>query len=73
MNDETLEPATQSAEPTTAFKSWMCVLCGFVYHEKEGLPEAGIAPGTRWEDVCRPTGSVPDCGAGKTDFEMTEL
>ncbi|WP_207002985.1 rubredoxin [Trinickia mobilis] len=34
-----------------------------------GLPEAGIAPGTRWEDV--PGDWIcPDCATGKHDFEM---
>ena len=32
-------------------KSWMCLICGFVYDEEKGLPDEGIAPGTRWEDV----------------------
>ncbi len=54
------------------FKSWLCVLCGLVYHEKDGWPDDGIPPGTRWEDV--PEDWVcPDCGAAKSDFEMTEI
>ena len=32
-------------------KSYMCVICGFVYNEADGLPDEGIAPGTKWEDV----------------------
>ena len=32
-------------------KKWMCILCGFVYEEALGIPDEGIAPGTRWEDV----------------------
>lgn len=54
------------------YKSWMCVVCGWIYHEEEGSPDDGIPPGTKWEDV--PEGWVcPDCGAGKEDFEMVEL
>jgi rubredoxin len=54
------------------FKSWMCVVCGWIYHEEEGSPDDGIPPGTKWEDV--PESWVcPDCGAGKEDFEMVEL
>ncbi|WP_406625228.1 rubredoxin [Acidovorax sp. SDU_ACID1] len=57
---------------TAVFKSWLCVLCGFVYHEQEGLPDEGIAPGTRWADV--PDDWVcPECGAGKSDFELVEI
>jgi len=35
----------------TVYKTYMCLICGFVYSEAAGLPEEGIAPGTRWEDV----------------------
>jgi rubredoxin len=46
---------------------YVCTICGFIYDEKEGYPEAGIAPGTRWEDV--PEDFIcPICGAGKSDF-----
>jgi rubredoxin len=51
------------------FQSWMCVVCGFVYHEAEGWPEEGIAPGTRWIDV-PDDWCCPDCGVGKADFEL---
>ncbi len=53
-------------------KKYMCVICGFVYDEAEGLPEHGIAPGTRWEDIPL-NWTCPDCGAGKEDFEMVEV
>lgn len=32
-------------------KFWLCLVCGFIYDESNGMPEDGIAPGTRWEDV----------------------
>jgi rubredoxin len=57
---------------TPADKTWMCVICGFVYDEAQGLPDEGIAPGTRWEDVPE-TWSCPDCGASKDDFDMVEF
>jgi rubredoxin len=53
-------------------KRYMCVICGFIYDEKSGLPDDGIAPGTRWEDV-PPNWCCPDCSARKEDFEMMEL
>jgi rubredoxin len=57
---------------STAFHSYMCVVCGFIYHEVDGLPEEGIAPGTRWNDI--PEDWVcPDCGVTKMDFEMVEV
>ena len=72
MNNPTTENASRTAETTTTFQTWMCVLCGFVYDESEGLPDEGIAPGTRWEDVPEDW-ACPDCGAGKSDFDMIEL
>ena len=57
---------------TTLYRSWMCVVCGFIYSEADGLPEEGIAPGTRWEDI-PDDWTCPDCGVGKDDFEMVEL
>ena len=48
---------------------YVCSVCGFEYDEAIGIPEAGIAPGTKWEDL--PEDWVcPVCGAEKSDFEM---
>lgn len=52
-------------------KKWRCLICDFVYEEAKGMPDEGIAPGTRWEDV-PDTWTCPDCGAGKSDFQMVE-
>ena len=53
-------------------KRWLCLGCGFSYDESLGLPEHGLAPGTRWADV--PDDWVcPDCGTPKTQFEMGEM
>jgi rubredoxin-NAD+ reductase len=48
---------------------WECIVCGLIYDEKEGWPEDGIAPGTKWEDVPEDW-TCPDCGVGKDDFEL---
>ena len=54
------------------YKTWMCLICGFIYDEALGLPDEGIPPETRWDDV--PMNWVcPECGARKTDFEMVEF
>ena len=45
------------------YKTWMCVICGWIYDEAKGSPDEGIAPGTRWEDV-PDYWTCPDCGAG---------
>jgi rubredoxin len=52
-----------------AYRTWMCVVCGFIYDEAVGIPEEGIAAGTRWDDV-PDTWTCPDCGVTKDDFEM---
>ena len=53
-------------------KTWMCLICGYVYDEAVGDPEHGIEPGTRWADIPL-SWRCPDCGAFKEDFEMTEV
>jgi rubredoxin len=67
--DEVKAPA---ADGKGEYKTWQCVLCAFVYDEAAGLPEEGIAAGTRWADVPETFG-CPDCSAQKSDFEMIEL
>ena len=55
------------------FKTYMCLICGWVYDEAAGLPDEGIAPGTlKWKDV--PINwTCPECGARKDDFEMMAI
>jgi rubredoxin len=57
---------------TPEYKTWMCLLCGFIYDEAKGWPQDGIAPGTRWEDVPM-NWTCPDCGGRKEDFEMIAI
>lgn len=46
---------------------YQCSACYFPYDEAEGLPEHGIAAGTRWADV--PVDFVcPDCGTPKSNW-----
>ena len=54
------------------YKSYICVVCGWIYNEAEGAPDEGIAPGTRWEDI-PDDWECPDCEATKADFELVEL
>jgi rubredoxin len=70
MNTTSPTPTDSSNDPP--FQTWQCILCGFIYEEEMGMPEAGIAAGTRWEDV--PEDWIcPDCSATKQDFEMIEI
>ena len=48
---------------------WQCALCSFTYDEAKGMPEEGVAPGTRWEDV-PDSWTCPDCSSSKSDFAM---
>ncbi len=50
------------------YKVYRCLICGYEYDEQKGLPEAGISPGTRWDDIPL-SWRCPDCGAGREDFE----
>jgi rubredoxin len=54
------------------FKCWQCIVCGFIYNEEFGLPDEGIPPGTKWEDV-PDSWFCADCGAIKSEFEMVQL
>jgi rubredoxin-NAD+ reductase len=50
---------------------YVCEICGWVYDEEIGVPEKGIAPGTKFEDL-------PDdfecefCGVDKSNFAKEE-
>ncbi len=53
-------------------RTWMCLICGWIYDEAAGDPEHGIAAGTAWADVSM-NWTCPECGARKEDFEMVEI
>ncbi|MDE6021844.1 MAG: rubredoxin [Ruminococcus sp.] len=48
-------------------KKYICNVCDWVYDEEKGLPEQGIAPGTKFEDL--PDDFLcPLCFVGKDMF-----
>ena len=53
------------------WRSYRCSNCGLIYNEADGLPEDGIAPGTRWEGIPEDW-YCPQCGTEKADFELIE-
>lgn len=61
-----------ASAPVDDFRQWVCVICGWVYDEATGLPEEGIAPGTRWADVPADW-RCPLCDVGKEDFALVEF
>jgi rubredoxin len=49
-------------------KQFTCQACSYVYDPAAGDPDAGVAPGTAFENL--PDSWVcPVCGAGKDMFE----
>jgi len=53
------------------YRKFICNVCGHVYDEALGDTAAGLAAGTRWENI--PEDWVcPDCGATKEDFVEAE-
>ena len=48
---------------------YACDVCGWVYDEAEGLPEEGIEPGTKFEDLPEDF-ECPLCGVGKDSFSQ---
>ncbi|HYW97350.1 MAG TPA: rubredoxin [Bacteroidales bacterium] len=50
---------------------YVCPNCGHVYDPAEGDPDAGIAPGTAFEDL--PDDWIcPVCGTPKAEFSKQE-
>lgn len=49
-------------------KKYVCTVCDYVYDEATGVPDAGVAPGTKWEDVPEDF-ECPLCSVGKDQFE----
>ena len=49
-----------------------CTLCGYIYDPEVGDPDAGVEPGTAFEEL--PDDWVcPTCGAGKDEFEKVQF
>jgi len=46
---------------------WKCTVCGYIYDETTGDPQAGIPGGTPFENLPE-TWTCPVCGAGKEAF-----
>ncbi len=49
-------------------QKYRCLMCGYIYDPQAGDPDAGVEPGTAFEDL--PDDWIcPDCGVGKDEFE----
>ena len=66
MNDNKRIAKGEKEERKNKMKH-VCDVCGWEYDEEVGVPEAGIASGTKFEDL--PEDFVcPLCGVGKEMF-----
>jgi rubredoxin len=54
------------------YKSWVCLICGWIYNEEEGLPEDGIAAGTRFAEI-PDDWRCPLCDVSKSEFAVVEF
>ena len=52
-------------------RKFKCSVCGYIYDESKGIPEKGIAPGTKWEDIPEDF-KCPVCTAPKSVFKPLE-
>jgi len=60
------------SEVIVEYKSWVCLICGWIYNEEEGLPEEGVAPGTRFADIPEDW-RCPLCDVSKAEFAVVEF
>ncbi len=64
-------PDLDILKPTDGRGPWLeflCRACGMIYNERDGDPDSGIAPGTRFSDIPQDW-CCPICGVRKQDFE----
>lgn len=54
---------------TAEYRRWVCDACGYIYNEKDGDPDSGLAPGTLYEDIPEDW-ACPLCGLKKSDLRL---
>jgi rubredoxin-NAD+ reductase len=59
-------PADRGAD--SAWRQFICKVCGLIYDERLGDVDSGLAAGTRFDDI-PDDWACPICGVGKADFE----
>lgn len=53
------------------WREYLCKACGYLYSERDGDVDSGLAPGTRFEDIPEDW-YCPICGVTKADFVLVE-
>ena len=66
------DSAGSNVSEVVEYRTWICLICGWIYNEQDGLPAEGIAAGTRFEDIPA-AWRCPECAVGKGDFVMAEF
>ncbi|MBC7207800.1 MAG: rubredoxin [Methyloversatilis sp.] len=56
----------------TTTRTWICKVCNWIYDPATGDPDAGVAPGTAFEDL-PDDWYCPECGVTKADFEPLDF
>jgi len=64
--------ATRGPMETCLMETWMCPQCGYVYDSAKGDLLGAIAAGTAGESISEDS-RCPDCGAAKSEFELTKI
>jgi rubredoxin-NAD+ reductase len=67
ITKQTLTRKKLNTKGEITMKKYVCDACGWEYDEAAGLPEQGIAPGTKFEDLPDDF-ECPLCGVGKDLF-----
>ena len=52
-------------------QKYICTVCDYIYDPALGDPDAGMPPGTPFEDIPEDW-ECPDCGVTKESFEVYE-
>ncbi len=52
-------------------KKYVCALCGYIYDPAKGDPDAGIVPGTPFEEL-PDDWTCPVCGTTKDNFSRKD-
>lgn len=53
-------------------KKYVCLDCGWIYDEAQGIPEMNIMPGTKWETLPEDFKCL-ECDTLKRDVDMWQV
>jgi len=71
QEDQWIQAPGSGTREETKMRKYRCTVCGYIYDPKAGDPDAGIKPGTAFEDL-PDDWACPVCGVAKDQFEPAE-